>query len=107
MADDDVRASDAERQVVIDRLSRAVGDGLITLDEFADSAGQAYAAVTRSELDEVTRELRLPVTVPIPTAPAVVPTPAGGDDVAVLPKRRWYLGIMSGEEQKGKWGPWR
>ena len=53
----DVRASDAERQVVVDRLRRAVGDGLITLDEFAESSGQAYAAVTRAQLDRALAEL--------------------------------------------------
>ena len=42
--DEDARVSDAERQTVVDRLSGAVGDGLITLDEFADHAGLAYAA---------------------------------------------------------------
>jgi class 3 adenylate cyclase len=107
VADGDIRASDAERQVVIDRLSRAVGDGLITLDEFADSAGEAYAAVTRAQLDDVTRELRLPVTVPLPSAPVVTPTPAvaaaTAGEVATKVKRRWYVGIMSGDEQKGKW----
>ena len=107
MADDDVRVSDAERQVVVDRLSRAVGDGLITLDEFADTAGHAYAAVTRSQLDEVARELRLPVVAPIPSAPAPMPAPvaatAAGAPAVAPPKRRWVVAIMSGEDRRGKW----
>ena len=69
MPDPDVRVSDAERQAVVDRLSSAVGDRLITLDEFAEHSGRAYAAVTRAELDDATRDLRLPV----------VATPAAND----------------------------
>jgi class 3 adenylate cyclase len=103
MADDDVRASDAERQVVVDRLRRAVGDGLITLDEFAESSGQAYAAVTRAQLDDVTRDLRLPVVAPVPPAPVAVPHPAAGDEAAAKPKRRWVVAIMGGEDRRGKW----
>jgi class 3 adenylate cyclase len=99
----DVRVSDAERQAVVDRLSRAVGDGLITLDEFADSAAQAYASITRAELGEVTRELRLPVAVPIPAAPVVVPPPPAEGAAPPLPKRRWVVAIMGGEDRRGKW----
>lgn len=100
----DVRVSDAERQSVVDRLSRAVGDGLVTLDEFADHAGSAYAARTRAELDAVTRELRLPVVAPA-TAPARSPaaTPAVDAAGATAPKRRWIVAIMGGEERKGRW----
>lgn len=103
--DGDVRVSDAERQVVVDRLRRAVGDGLITLDEFADTSGAAYAAVTRAQLDEVARELRLPVVAPIPAAPSAMPPPAApaGDAVAAKPKRRWVVSVMSGQERKGRW----
>jgi class 3 adenylate cyclase len=104
MTDDgDLRVSDAERQVVVDRLGRAVGDGLITLDEFADSAGQAYAAVTRAQLEEVTRDLRLPVVAPIPEAPGVAPPTGETPDAGAAPKRRWVVAIMGGEDRRGKW----
>jgi class 3 adenylate cyclase len=98
----DVRVSDAERQSVVDRLSRAVGDGLVTLDEFADHAGAAYAARTRAELERVTRDLRLPVV-----APAATPAPAaeigGAAAGEAKPKRRWIVAIMGGEERRGRW----
>jgi class 3 adenylate cyclase len=106
---DDVRVSDAERQAVVDRLSRATGDGLITLDEFADAAGDAYAAVTRSQLDAVTRDLRLPVVAP-PPPPPPAPAPNAGRAPAAtappgepLPKRRWVVAIMGGEDRRGRW----
>ena len=98
MADDDVRVSDADRQGVVDRLSTAVGDGLLTLDEFADHAGKAYAAVTRADLDGVVRELRLPVVAPT-AAPAPAPSPASGEPS----KRRWVVAIMGGEDRRGRW----
>lgn len=45
----DVRASDADREAVA-RLQIAVGAGRIDLDEFAQRADAAYAAVTAAEL---------------------------------------------------------
>ena len=64
-----LRVSDVDRQAVVDRLSKATGEGLLNLEEFADAAGAAYAAVTRAELDAVTRDLHLPVLLPPPTMP--------------------------------------
>ena len=97
--DDDVRVSDADRQAVVDRLSTACGDGLLTLDEFADHAGRAYAAVTRSELDALLRDLRLPVVAPVaPPAKPAEATPAAAEA-----KRRWVVAIMGGEDRRGRW----
>ena len=96
---DDVRVSDADRQAVVDRLSSACGDGLLTLDEFADHAGSAYAAVTRADLDAVVRDLRLPVVAP------AAPPPVRSDEAepAVQSKRRWVVAVMGGEERRGRW----
>jgi class 3 adenylate cyclase len=103
MHDPDVRVTDAERQGVVDRLSSAVGDGLLTLDEFADHAGRAYAAITRADLEEVTRDLRLPVVAPT-SAPAARPTPAPApEEQGTKPKRRWVVAIMGGEDRRGRW----
>lgn len=108
-----LRVSDAERQQVVDRLSRACGDGMLTLDEFTEHAGAAYASVTRSDLDAVVRNLHLPVVAPLPMPPSVLPDravePAGGGDIVaggdvpVVPKRRWVVAIMGGEDRRGKW----
>jgi class 3 adenylate cyclase len=96
--DDEVRVSDADRQAVVDRLSSACGDGLLSLDEFADHAGKAYAAVTRAELDGVLRDLRLPVVAPMAAPPARPP-----DAAPVQTKRRWVVAVMGGEERRGRW----
>ena len=53
----DVRASDAERELTVERLRRAVGNGRLTIEEFDERAAQAYAARTRGELADLTRDL--------------------------------------------------
>lgn len=91
------RVGDRERQGVVDRLSAATADGLLTLDEMADAAGATYAALTRADLDAVVRPLNLPATTESPTpGPAVAPKRRAG-------RRRWVVAVMSGEERKGRW----
>jgi uncharacterized protein DUF1707 len=55
-----IRASDAEREAVADRLREAASAGLLTLAEADERQAAAYAAVTRDEL--------VPLTVDLPTA---------------------------------------
>ena len=47
----DVRVSDAERDEVVQQLSRHTGDGRLTLDEFEQRVEQALNAKTRGDLD--------------------------------------------------------
>lgn len=61
-----MRVSDAERQHVADLLQKAVGRGLITLDEFTERTDRALAARTRGELNGVLVDL-----VDLRPAPAV------------------------------------
>jgi hypothetical protein len=53
----DLRVSDAEREHVAGLLQKAVGRGLITLDEFTERTDQALAAKTRGELNSVLMDL--------------------------------------------------
>lgn len=53
----DLRASDAERQAVVRRLEVALRDGRLTIAEFDERSRAAYAARTRSELDDLTEDL--------------------------------------------------
>jgi hypothetical protein len=53
----DVRASDAERELTVERLRRAVGNGRLSVEEFDERATAAYAARTRGELADLTRDL--------------------------------------------------
>ncbi|HXF20146.1 MAG TPA: DUF1707 domain-containing protein [Streptosporangiaceae bacterium] len=58
----DIRASDAERDATVERLSAATGDGRLTLEEFSQRMGRATTARTRAELDGLVADL--------PAAPA-------------------------------------
>lgn len=54
---DDERASDTEREHVIDLLQRAVGQGILDLDEFGERTDAVLAATGRAELNAVLRDL--------------------------------------------------
>jgi Domain of unknown function (DUF1707) len=55
--DGDIRASDKDRERVVETLQTAYTDGRLDLDEFDDRMNAAYAAKTWSDLRELTRDL--------------------------------------------------
>ncbi len=55
--DDHLRVSDADRSRVNGLLERAVSEGMLTLDEFADRTDSVLAARTRGELRTVLADL--------------------------------------------------
>ena len=59
-----VRASDADREAAVTRLQGALGEGRIDVEEFAQRADAAYAAVTTAHLDVLLADL--PTTAPAP-----------------------------------------
>jgi len=76
---DAMRASDRDRQDVVDRLRAAVGDGRLQMDEYLERMEAAYEAVTLGDLAPLSADLpaagplagRTPETVraPWPLAP--------------------------------------
>jgi hypothetical protein len=62
-----VRASDQDRQRVVTELEHHTAHGRLSLDEFADRAGRAFAATTHADLAALTHDL------PAPPAPAAPP----------------------------------
>lgn len=52
-----MRASDSDRQQVVDRLRAAVGDGRLTMDEYMDRMESAYRAVTLADLGPLCADL--------------------------------------------------
>ena len=75
----DMRASDAERQDVVERLRAALDDGRLKMDEYVERMGRAYEAVTHGDLVPLCRDLP-ETTTPAPArpaepAPAPVPAP--------------------------------
>jgi hypothetical protein len=61
----ELRASDADRSAVAQRLQVAVDEGRLTLTDYDERLQQTYAARTYGELERVTADL--------PAAPAAVP----------------------------------
>ena len=81
----DMRASDAERQDVVERLRAALDDGRLKTDEYVERMGRAYEAVTRGDLVPLCRDLPetttpAPARPATPTAPVPVPVPAPAPD---------------------------
>ena len=82
----DLRASDADRELVITLLTEAAGDGRLTLDEHAERSEQALAARTLGELVKVTADLTLPSGQPIQLYP-----------------RRSVTALLARERRQGRW----
>jgi len=57
MTDRAIRASDKERESVVDVLRDAYTDGRLTLEEFDDRTSAAYASKTWADLRELTTDL--------------------------------------------------
>ena len=81
MTDRPIRASDQERESVVDVLRDAYADGRLTLDEFDERTSAAYAARMRAHLRELTADLPAE-----PLLGADLDQPAGRQ--AVPPARR-------------------
>ena len=62
-----LRASDADRERLVDELEQHAIDGRLTTDEFEQRTGQAYEAKTVGELDTLRQDLP-----PVPTGGQVV-----------------------------------
>jgi|SRR5215469_15596102 len=87
-----IRASDAERDATLQRLSAATGDGRLTLEEFSQRMDRATTAKTRAELDRLVTDL---------------PTEAGAASSAVAergPGRpSWHISPIGGLSVSGPW----
>ncbi len=93
-----IRVSDADREVVADRLRAAAAEGRLTLDEAGERQSLAYAARTAEDLAVLTTDL------PAPPAP---PVELGRDArrrlaihaavvavIAALVLTRWVVGVV-------------
>ena len=87
-----IRASDAERDATLERLSAATGDGRLTLEEFSQRMDRATTAKTRAELGRLVADL--------PTDPG-----AAGSAVAERGPGRpsWHISPIGGLSVAGPW----
>ncbi|WP_157245998.1 DUF1707 SHOCT-like domain-containing protein [Nonomuraea typhae] len=86
-----LRASDAEREAVVEMLREASVEGRLTLVELTDRTEAAYTATTHAELALLTQDLPAAGAVPAPA-----PTPPSRT-------KRWFLAIMGDTKRRGKW----
>ncbi|MDA0634262.1 DUF1707 domain-containing protein [Nonomuraea sp. MCN248] len=87
----EVRASDAEREAVVELLREASVEGRLTLAELTDRTEAAYTATTHAELALLTQDL------PAVAAPAPPARRREGR------KRRWFVGVMGDTKRRGTW----
>ncbi|GAA3797977.1 DUF1707 domain-containing protein [Sphaerisporangium flaviroseum] len=91
-----MRASDAEREAVVEQLREASVDGRLTLSELTERTEAAYLAATHAELAQITADL--------PQGGAPRPYPAGAPTSRASGKsRRWYVAVMGDTKRRGKW----
>ncbi|MFD6184021.1 DUF1707 domain-containing protein [Streptomyces goshikiensis] len=100
-----LRASDADRERVVERLRDAVAEGRLDMEEFQERLEAAYASRTYAELEPLTRDLPAVGGVPAGAAAAVP-----GHEQAAWPERIGGAGtsstavaVMSGFQRKGQW----
>lgn len=91
----DLRASDADRENVVNLLRDAASDGRLTLEEHTERVEKAYAARTLGDLKDLTRDLVRPGT------PAGAPgaTADGLPDV----ERRPLTAFFNTDRRAGRW----
>ena len=98
----DLRASDADRERVVEVLRRAATDGQLTVEELEERVPSAYAARTRKQLEPLTADLSvesLRETSPAATDRGGLKQSDGQDGT------RWVVSIMGGHDKRGRWRP--
>ena len=90
-----LRASDADRERVAQVLHKATAEGRLDLHELDERLAAVYAAKTYGELAPITADL---VLSGVPQA-----QPAVHDRVGGVPGSSVSIGVMSGVDRKGDW----
>src|SRR4051812_36660439 len=67
-----LRASDDDREAVVERLHRAATEGRLDADELEERIGAAYAAKHCTDLDGLVADVTPPDSRPAPVRPAFV-----------------------------------
>ncbi|MFE6717464.1 DUF1707 domain-containing protein [Streptomyces albidoflavus] len=100
----ELRASDADREKVAERLRDAMAEGRLDMDEFGERLDAVYRARTYAELEPLTRDLPATGT----GAPAArAGAEPGGENwparIGGTGDARWGIGVLSGFQHTGRW----
>jgi len=102
-----LRASDTDRDQVVDVLREALMSGRLSQDEHAERLEQTLQAKTLGELEPITSDLVVPGATPLPASaaqasasnsPVPIEEPADPQDSFAT-----MLAIFGGGERKGRW----
>ncbi|MEU3303763.1 DUF1707 domain-containing protein [Streptomyces sp. NPDC006678] len=103
----DMRASDAEREQIAERLRDAVAEGRLGMDEFEERLDAAYKARTHGELVPLVRDLPAPGG---STTAALTATPAAAEGAVDYSRRvgqpatsKGAFAFWGGFGRKGTW----
>lgn len=91
---DRVRVSDIERQQTVQLLGDAAAEGRLTLEEYTERTGAAYAAVTRADLARLTTDLPAEGTLAGPASSPPAEPPG-------RPER--LLAVFGSDSRRGHW----
>ncbi|SDU27912.1 DUF1707 SHOCT-like domain-containing protein [Jiangella alkaliphila] len=95
-----VRASDDEREQVVQALSEHATTGRLTLAELEERIGLAYRSVTRDDLAKLTADLPgSSALAPVANSGPVVRSDGGQRRSAT----KWIVAFMGGTEKRGRW----
>lgn len=89
-----MRASDADRDRIADRLREALAEGRLTAEEHAERIDAVYRAKTYAELTPIVADL---------PDPAGTPAVLRDDLPAPRPVSPTIVAIVSGAERRGRW----
>ena len=96
-----LRASDADRERVAEKLREAAGDGRLTMDELDERLDAVYAAKTYAVLVPITHDLPDAGAGPVP---ATSPSPSGGvRQYGGDGTSHTAIAILGGFSRKGDW----
>ncbi|MEU8436931.1 DUF1707 domain-containing protein [Streptomyces sp. NPDC029216] len=100
-----MRASDADRERVVERLRDAVAEGRLDMEEFEERLEAAYKSRTYAELEPLTQDLPAPES---SSALAYAPGPVSATSswqsrIGGAAGSSSAVAVMSGFQRKGRW----
>lgn len=97
----DIRASDADREHVVELLGQALSDGRLDAEEHSERLDLVYKAKTMGELEPLTYDLATTYDMP---RPASSPAPSRMIDTRNASDETDHMvGIFGGGTRKGRW----